>query len=269
MQREFIITRLGKEYVLYAGLLDAAHQAGLRQIRTQLVQAPGPQNGFVAICHAEVVTERGTFTGLGDADPENTTRAMASALIRLAETRAKARALGDAINVAMTAFDELGDSVPDASPPVTQLAAPPRSPVSTPLGPPRTDTIPAPDPQPRGYQTDPVRPFPAVPLASMPTQAPGRPPARPRTAGTGRPGGASPSSPDPSPASPRSASRTAEAAPQPTQNQLDAIDRMSRALGRQVTTEGLTRAMASELITRLSEERYPARRGTAPPEDEV
>ena len=64
MQREFIITRLGKEYVLYAGLLDAAHQAGLRQIRTQLVQAPGPQNGFVAICHAEVVTERGTFTGL-------------------------------------------------------------------------------------------------------------------------------------------------------------------------------------------------------------
>ena len=269
MQREFIITRLGKEYVLYAGLLDAAHQAGLRQIRTQLVQAPGPQNGFVAICHAEVVTERGTFTGLGDADPENTTRAMASALIRLAETRAKARALGDAINVAMTAFDELGDSVPDASPPVPQLAAPPRSPVSTPLGPPRTDTIPAPDPQPRGYQTDPVRPFPAVPLASMPTQAPGRPTARPRTAGTGRPGGASPSSPDPSPASPRSASRTAEAAPQPTQNQLDAIDRMSRALGRQVTTEGLTRAMASELITRLSEERYPARRGTAPPEDEV
>ncbi|MSQ42815.1 MAG: hypothetical protein EXR45_01195 [Chloroflexi bacterium] len=269
MQREFIITRLGKEYILYAGLLDAAHQAGLRQIRTQLVQAPGLQNGFVAICHAEVVTERGTFTGLGDANPENTTRAMASALIRLAETRAKARALGDAINVAMTAFDELGDALPDASPPVTQLTAPPRSPASAPLGPPHTDTIPVPDPQPRGYQTDPARPFPAVPLASMPTQVQGRPSGRPRPAGAGRPTGPSSSNPDPSTASSRPASRGTEASPPPTQNQLDAIDRMARALGRQVTTEGLTRAMASELITRLSEERYPARRGTTPPDDEV
>lgn len=269
MQREFIITRLGKEYVLYAGLLDAAHQAGLRQIRTQLVQAPGPQNGFVAICHAEVVTERGTFTGLGDADPENSTRAMASALIRLAETRAKARALGDAINVAMTAFDELGDTVPDTSPPVTQITALPRSPASAPLGPSRTDTISAPDPQPRGYQTDPARPFPAVPLASMPTQAQGRPSGRPRPAGTGRPAGTSTSNADPSIATARPANRGTEAAPPPTRNQLDAIDRMARALGRQVTIEGLTRAMASELITHLSEERYPARRGTPAPDDEV
>lgn len=269
MQREFIITRRGKEYVLYAGLLDAAHQAGLRQIRTQLVQAPGPQNGFVAICHAEVVTERGTFTGLGDADPENTTRAMASALIRLAEIRAKARALGDAINVAMTAFDELGDTVPDASPPVTQLTAPPRSPASAPLGPLRTDAISVPEPQPRSYQTDPARPFPPVPLASMPTQAEGRPSGRPRPPGTGRPSGTSTSNPNPSTASSRPANRETEAAPPPTQNQLDAIDRMARALGRQVNTEGLTRAMASELITRFSEERYPARRGTTPPDDEV
>ncbi|NCA14261.1 MAG: hypothetical protein EBS89_09030, partial [Proteobacteria bacterium] len=67
MQREFIITRQGRDFVMYAGLLDAAHRDGLSAIRTTLLQAPSPANSFAAICHAEVTTSRGTFTGLGDA----------------------------------------------------------------------------------------------------------------------------------------------------------------------------------------------------------
>ena len=113
MKREFVINRHGKDYVLYAGLLDEAHTQGLKGIRTQLVQAPTGQNGQVAICLAEVVTERGTFTGLGDASPENVSRAMSNALIRLAETRAKARALRDAINVSMVAVEELSEAAPE------------------------------------------------------------------------------------------------------------------------------------------------------------
>src|SRR5438477_1025392 len=53
MKREFVINRHGKDYVLYAGLLDEAHQQGLRAIKTQLVQVPSAQNGNVAICIAE------------------------------------------------------------------------------------------------------------------------------------------------------------------------------------------------------------------------
>src|SRR5438045_9620602 len=93
MKREFVINRHGKDYVLYAGLLDEAHQQGLHAIKTQLVQVPSSQNGNVAICIAEVTTEKGTFTGIGDADPTNVNRQMANVLIRFAETRAKARAL--------------------------------------------------------------------------------------------------------------------------------------------------------------------------------
>src|SRR4029450_11708474 len=93
---EYRIDRSGKAYVLYAGLLDAAHGAGLRRIETELVQAPGPQNGHVAICSARVTLVDGegverTFTGIGDADTSNVNKQMTNVLIRMAETRAKAR----------------------------------------------------------------------------------------------------------------------------------------------------------------------------------
>jgi hypothetical protein len=47
------------------------------------------------------------FTGIGDANPRNVNRNIANHLIRMAETRAKARALRDAFNVGMTAVEEL------------------------------------------------------------------------------------------------------------------------------------------------------------------
>lgn len=109
MREEFLITRQGKQFVLYAGLLDEAHQRGLRSIDTELIQTPGPDNGEVAICKAIVTMEDGrTFSGIGDASPENVGRMIAPHTIRMAETRAKARALRDAINVSVTAFEELG-----------------------------------------------------------------------------------------------------------------------------------------------------------------
>lgn len=109
MKKEFIIERQGKSFVLYAGLLEEAHGQGLKEIGTQLLQVPSPENGSVAIVHATVETERGRFSGLGDASPENTSNMMRAHTIRLAETRAKARALRDAINVGMVALEELGD----------------------------------------------------------------------------------------------------------------------------------------------------------------
>lgn len=107
MKREFMIERQGKQFVLYAGLLDEAHRHGLKAIRTRLVQAPSPENGNVCICSAEVETDRGLFSAIGDASANNVGRNIAVHFIRMAETRAKARALRDAINVGAAAVEEL------------------------------------------------------------------------------------------------------------------------------------------------------------------
>jgi hypothetical protein len=115
-----MITRQGKQYVLFAGLLDEAHGLGLKGIDTDLIQIPDESNGNVAIVKAtaEMEDER-RFSGIGDASPENVGRNIAPHLIRMAETRAKARALRDAVNVGATAMEELsdGDDAPPASSP--------------------------------------------------------------------------------------------------------------------------------------------------------
>jgi hypothetical protein len=122
MRDEFIIERQGRKMVLYAGLLDEAHQRGLRSIETDLLQSPSAENGQTAIVKATVhmfptvEAQNGpdgqTFTGIGDASPDNVGRNIAAHTIRMAETRAKARALRDAINVGMTALEETGDDEP-------------------------------------------------------------------------------------------------------------------------------------------------------------
>jgi hypothetical protein len=104
-----MIERGGRRFVLYAGLLEEAHARGLRSIETELLQVPGVENGEVAIARAVVRTEEGKFSGIGDASPGNVSRAIVPHIIRMAETRAKARALRDAINVGVAALEELGD----------------------------------------------------------------------------------------------------------------------------------------------------------------
>jgi hypothetical protein len=88
-----------------------------------VVQAGAAANGETWVVAAEVETERGTFSGIGDASPANVPPDLQTALPRLAETRAKARALRDALNAgALVALEELGspaagEPLPPSPPP--------------------------------------------------------------------------------------------------------------------------------------------------------
>lgn len=105
-----------KDVVLYAGLLSQAHEEGLTRVRTSILQIPTEENGRLAIVKAEVETSKGLFEAIGDACPDNVDDFLAPHLIRVAETRAKARALRDAVNVGVVSFEELdGASLPPGS----------------------------------------------------------------------------------------------------------------------------------------------------------
>ena len=78
----------------YAGLLDYAHQIGISSIEVEPLQLPTKDNGNFAICRATVVSKIGeSFTDIGDANPINCNAKVGKHLLRLASTRAIARAL--------------------------------------------------------------------------------------------------------------------------------------------------------------------------------
>jgi hypothetical protein len=108
LDAKYVVTINGKQFVQYAGLVDLAHKIGIQSVKTDLIQIPTADNKAVCICRAEVEMKDGkVFTGIGDASPANVSPRLVPALIRFAETRAKARALRDATNVGMVALEEL------------------------------------------------------------------------------------------------------------------------------------------------------------------
>jgi hypothetical protein len=110
LDEKFIMKIDDKDFVLYAGLLDVAHQKNLSSVDVELIQTPSEENKFTAICKATVKTVDGkTFTDIGDANPANCNYKIVKHIIRLSATRAKARAFRDMDNIGMTSLEELGD----------------------------------------------------------------------------------------------------------------------------------------------------------------
>lgn len=99
----------GKQHPTYAGVLKKAHEEGLKVISTELLQAPLEANNYMAIIHARVTTTKGVFDGIGDATPKNVNAMISPHIVRMAETRAKGRALRDALNIAEALAEELGE----------------------------------------------------------------------------------------------------------------------------------------------------------------
>lgn len=109
LEPEFIKQIDGKDFVLYVGLLDLAHQLGLVLLSTEILQFPSKENDMTCIVKADASTESGkVFSDIGDANPGNCNPKVARHLIRMASTRAKARCLRDLTNVGITCLEELG-----------------------------------------------------------------------------------------------------------------------------------------------------------------
>ena len=110
LDERFITTIENKDFVLYAGLLDLGHQKGILKIDVEPLQLPSAENGHMAICKATVLSKSGeVFTDVGDANPQNCHPRVAKHLLRMASTRAIARALRSMTNVGMTALEEISD----------------------------------------------------------------------------------------------------------------------------------------------------------------
>ena len=109
VDKRFIVNLKGKEFVTYEGLLDTGHQIGIKSIETKLIQIPNSDNGNIAIAEARITTEDDRiFEEIGDAGPQSVNKMILPHIIRMAFTRAKARALRDLTNIGMTAIEELG-----------------------------------------------------------------------------------------------------------------------------------------------------------------
>ena len=106
----FIMSIQGRDFVKYDGLLDLAHQNGLMKLEVEILQYPNKDNDNAAICRAIATSNNGEiFTDIGDAYPGNVNRMIAPHILRMASTRAKARALRDFVNIGLCCVEELGD----------------------------------------------------------------------------------------------------------------------------------------------------------------
>jgi hypothetical protein len=71
--REKFVKKLqGKNFILYGGLLELAHQKRLKSLEVEIVQIPSQENSYYAVCKATARDEEGAvYTEVGDACPTN------------------------------------------------------------------------------------------------------------------------------------------------------------------------------------------------------
>jgi hypothetical protein len=115
----------GRWYVTHAGLLRTAQRRRCHGIRTSFqkdVSDPIASRWVFKATVYKTPSSRG-FVGYGDADPSNVSTLVRGAEMRMAETRAVARALRKAYGIGLCSVEELGSF----SGPPKSIAASPRS----------------------------------------------------------------------------------------------------------------------------------------------
>lgn len=105
-KNEELVKVQGKIYPVVGGRLRLAHDENKNlSIETSVIQ----YNNESTVVQASIKTDKGTFTGLGNASVKRD-RVLSNAILELAETRAIARALRFAgYGVEYTGFEEVGE----------------------------------------------------------------------------------------------------------------------------------------------------------------
>jgi hypothetical protein len=105
--REHLVMIQGKPFVKFAGLLHLAHAQQLVELTATWTY----NDVDLSLAHAVAIFEDGRrFEESGDASPSNVTHKVKPHFRRVALTRAKSRALRDALGIDMVAYEELGDT---------------------------------------------------------------------------------------------------------------------------------------------------------------
>lgn len=113
---KFVKNLQGKEFVLYNGLISLGKEKGIKSMTSRILQYPTNENGNTIIVEATVVGLEDvngemmevTYTGIGDANVGNCNKQVGQHYIRMADTRAKGRALRDFLGIDMVMSEELG-----------------------------------------------------------------------------------------------------------------------------------------------------------------
>jgi hypothetical protein len=103
---EYIVWIQNKPFVRFAGLLQMAHAQHL----VELSEAWTYNDSELSLAHSIAIFEDGRrFEGSGDSSPVNVGKKVALHWRRVSLTRAKSRALRDALGLDMIALEELGE----------------------------------------------------------------------------------------------------------------------------------------------------------------
>jgi hypothetical protein len=105
---EHMTTIQGRPFVKFEGLLAQAHAHGLTALETTVVSVS--LDMAVCQCVARFADGR-VFCDIGDASPDNVAKHLRPHFIRMAATRASARALRRALNISACSVEELGAEV--------------------------------------------------------------------------------------------------------------------------------------------------------------
>lgn len=121
-EKRFIMTNFqksGKDYIVYNGLVILAKAKGIKSLTNKIVQLPSPANDNTTIVESTLVgwdkspdgtLVEVTYTGIGDANLGNCNKLVGKHAIRMAETRAKGRAMRDYVGIDAVMFEEIGDN---------------------------------------------------------------------------------------------------------------------------------------------------------------
>ena len=124
MKLGYIVKVQGKPFIRYEGLLILAEERQLISIETQQIELDRKEQfaQFKATAKIPLLIDGKhqfnqlgklickTFTSYGDGSPKNINRGVISSFIRVAETRAKARALRDLCGIGMCSVEELASN---------------------------------------------------------------------------------------------------------------------------------------------------------------